>query len=93
MLRKNSYCFLCYSADNIIYTKTLFICKKCNKIYKTKKYPIVVSNDLMLNPLDINHNNTFILIENTGVKLCNFDHKIDNLIVVEKMQILLPNYF
>ena len=30
MLRKNSYCFLCYSADNIIYTKTLFICKKCN---------------------------------------------------------------
>ena len=30
MLRKNSYCFLCYSADNIIYTNTLFICKKCN---------------------------------------------------------------
>ncbi len=30
MLRKNSYCFLCYSADNIIYTKTLFICKNCN---------------------------------------------------------------
>jgi len=30
MLNKNSYCFLCYSADNIIYTKTLFICKKCS---------------------------------------------------------------
>ena len=30
MLKKNSYCFLCYSADNIIYTRTLFICKKCN---------------------------------------------------------------
>ncbi len=23
------YCFLCYSADNILYTKTPFICKKC----------------------------------------------------------------
>ena len=30
MLRNNSYCFLCYSSDNIIYTNTLFICKKCN---------------------------------------------------------------
>ena len=30
MLKKDSYCFLCYSADNIIYTRTLFICKKCN---------------------------------------------------------------
>ena len=24
------YCFLCYSADNIIYTNTRFVCKKCN---------------------------------------------------------------
>ena len=23
------YCFLCYSADNILYTKNPFICKKC----------------------------------------------------------------
>ncbi len=30
MLKKSSYCFLCYSADNIIYTQTMFICKKCN---------------------------------------------------------------
>lgn len=34
MLKKNSYCFLCYSADNIIYTNTVFICKKCNTVIK-----------------------------------------------------------
>lgn len=28
----SSYCFLCYSADNIIYTKTTFVCKKCNRV-------------------------------------------------------------
>ena len=30
MLKKSSYCFLCYSVDNIIYTQTMFICMKCN---------------------------------------------------------------
>ena len=33
------------------------------RIYKIKKYPIIVSNDLMLNPLDIYNKHTFILIE------------------------------
>ncbi len=32
MSAKSSYCFLCYSADNIIYTKTTFVCKKCNRV-------------------------------------------------------------
>lgn len=34
MLKKSSYCFLCYSADNIIYTNTVFVCKKCNIVIK-----------------------------------------------------------
>ena len=34
MVRKPSYCFLCYSADNIIYTNTIFVCKKCNNVVK-----------------------------------------------------------
>ncbi len=34
MVRKSSYCFLCYSADNIIYTNTIFVCKKCNTVVK-----------------------------------------------------------
>lgn len=28
------YCFLCYSMDNILYTKNPFICKKCNQTKK-----------------------------------------------------------
>ena len=34
MFKRSSYCFLCYSADNIIYTNTLFVCKNCNIVIK-----------------------------------------------------------
>ena len=43
--------------------KCYYAFSRLSRIYKNKKYPIIVSNDLMLNPLDIHNKHTFILIE------------------------------
>ena len=63
---------------------------RLSRIYKTKKYPIVVSNDLMLNPLDINHNNTFILIENKSKYLFSLN---DLVSIIETAISNSPNFF
>jgi hypothetical protein len=40
-----------------------------SKIYKTKKYQVVVKDDLMLNTLDANNKNVFTLIQNKSTYL------------------------
>lgn len=32
----NTICYICENADNVIYTQTTFICKKCNIILRNK---------------------------------------------------------
>jgi hypothetical protein len=39
------------------------------KIYKQRKYPVVVKDDLMLNPLDTKNKHTFSLIQNKSLYL------------------------
>jgi hypothetical protein len=56
--------------------KHYFSFSRLAHIYKIKKYPIVVSDDLMLNSLDINDKNTFILIDNKSKYLFNLNDLI-----------------
>lgn len=60
------------------------------RIYKNKKYSVVVSNDLMLNPLDINNNNTFILIQNKSKYLFSLN---DLVTIIETAISNSPNFF
>jgi hypothetical protein len=49
--------------------KHYYAFSKLSRYYRLKKNPIVVSSDLMLNPLEISHINTFILIQNKSTYL------------------------
>ena len=57
-----------YSRAQSIY----FAIIKFTNIYKYKKYPRVVTNDLTLNPLDINHSSTFIMLQNKSTYLFHY---------------------
>ena len=46
------------------------------RICKIKRNPYVVANDLMLNPLEVNHRLTFILVENKSNYLFNINEII-----------------
>jgi hypothetical protein len=43
--------------------KTYFALIKCKRLWMHKKYPIVVTTDLSLNPLDETNKNTFVLLQ------------------------------
>jgi len=59
-------------------------------IYKLKKYPLIVQDDLSLNPLNLNHRNTFILIENK----CKYLFSLHDLIsIIETAISNSPNFF
>ena len=59
-------------------------------IYKFKKYKIVVSEDLSLNPLDTKHRNTFILLDNNS----KFFFSLNDLIsIIETAIGNSPNFF
>jgi hypothetical protein len=59
-------------------------------IYKLKKNPYVVTNDLMLNPIDSNNKLTFILVE----KKSNFLFNINEIInIIETAIGHAPNFF
>ena len=91
--------------NNIFYTKEIkdnifnIFCKaqKCYHafsrlahIYRFKKYKIVVQDDLTLNPLNPNHRNTFILIENKS----KFFFSLNDLIsIIETSISNSPNFF
>lgn len=59
-------------------------------IYRLKKYKIVIQDDLSLNPLNPNHRNTFILIENTSKFFFNLN---DLISIIENAISNSPNFF
>lgn len=94
-----------YIFNNSFYTKELkeklfdifsksqkhyFAFSRLAYIYKLNKYKIVVSDDLMLNPLDINHKNTFILIDNKSKYLFGLN---DLITIIETAIGNSPNFF
>jgi hypothetical protein len=70
--------------------KYYFAFSRLAHIYKMKKYPTVVSDDLMLNSLDINHKNTFILIDNKSKYLFSLN---DLVSIIETAIGNSPNFF
>jgi len=60
------------------------------RIYKVKKYPMIVNEDLMLNKLDINHKNTFILIEHKSKYLFSLN---DLISIIEISISNSPDFF
>jgi hypothetical protein len=70
--------------------KCYYAFSRLSRIYKNKKYPTVVSDDLMLNPLDINHKNTFILIEKKSKYLFSLN---DLVSIIENAISNSPNFF
>ena len=70
--------------------KHYFAFSRLVRIYKTKKYPIVVVNDLTMNPLDIKHRNTFLLIENKSLYLFSLN---DLVSIIETAIGNSPNFF
>ena len=56
--------------------KTYYAFSKLARIYKIKKYPFVVTEDLSMNTLDPKHRNTFILIDNKSKYLFSLNDLI-----------------
>jgi hypothetical protein len=59
-------------------------------IYRMKKYKTVVTDDLSMNPLDIKHPNTFVLIQNKSKYLFNTN---DLVKIVENAITHAPSFF
>jgi hypothetical protein len=60
------------NAQNIYFNLTKFM-----TFYKLKKYPLIVSNDLMLNPLNSNNRNIHIIIQNKSKYLFTINDLIN----------------
>jgi hypothetical protein len=60
------------------------------RIYKYKKYPFVVTDDLTMNPLIPTHRNTFILIEDKSKYMFNLNELIS---IIETAISNSPNFF
>jgi len=70
--------------------KHYFAFSRLAHIYRLKKNKYVVTEDLMMNPLNINHNLTFILVE----KKYNFLFNINEIInIIETALGNSPNFF
>lgn len=69
---------------------TYFSLVKFINIYKHKKYPRVVTNDLTLNPLDQNHSSTFIMLQNKSIYLFSINDLIN---IIETAICNAPNFF
>jgi hypothetical protein len=59
-------------------------------MYKIKKYTLQVTDDLSLNPLDLTHRNTFILIENKSTYLFSLN---DLISIIETAISNSPDFF
>lgn len=70
--------------------KYYFAFNRLAYMYKMKKHPYVVTNDLMMNPLDKNHKLTFILVEEKTNFLFNI-HEI--ITIIENAIGNSPNFF
>jgi hypothetical protein len=95
---KNSnidYLFLDQYVDEIltIFSKaqrTYYAFLRLAHMYRLKKYKTVVTDDLSMTPLDKNHRNTFILIQNKSKYLFSLN---DIVKIVETAIINAPNFF
>jgi len=70
--------------------KCYYAFTKLARIYKLNKYPIVVKDDLTLNPLNIKDKNTFVLIENKSIYLFRLNELIS---IIETAIGHAPNFF
>ena len=59
-------------------------------LYRLKKYKTVVTDDLSMNPLDIHHQNTFVLIQNKSKYLFNTN---DLVKIIENAITHAPSFF
>ena len=89
------YLFLHQYVDDIltIFSKaqrTYYAFSRLAHIYRLKKYKTVVTDDLSMTPLDKNHKNTFILIQNKSKYLFNLN---DIIKIVETAITNAPNFF
>jgi hypothetical protein len=67
-----------------------FALSKFVNMYRYKKWPLIVTNDLTLNPLDINHKATFVMIQNKSRYLFSMNDLIN---IVETAVSNAPNFF
>lgn len=67
-----------------------FTLAKFANIYRYQKWPLVVTNDLTLNPLQINHPATFVLLQNKSRYLFSMNDLIN---VIETAICNAPNFF
>jgi hypothetical protein len=89
------YLFLDQYVDEIltIFSKaqrTYYAFSRLAHIYRLKKYKTVVTDDLSMTPLDKDHGNTFILIQNKTKYLFNLN---DIVKIVETSITNAPNFF
>jgi predicted metallopeptidase len=70
--------------------RVYFALNKFVNIYKLKKYPKVVTDDLSMTPLDIKNNNTFALVQNKSVYLFSLNELIQ---IVETALGHAPSFF
>ena len=89
------YLFLDQYVDEIltIFSKaqrTYYAFSRLAHIYKLKKYKTVVTDDLSMTPLDKNHRNTFILIQNKSKYLFSLN---DIVKIIETAITHSPNFF
>ena len=76
-----------------IYTnaqRMYFAFSKLTNLYKYKKYPIVVSNDLTFNPLDINHRSTYVILQGRSKYLFSINDLIN---IIETAISNSPDFF
>jgi len=70
--------------------RVYFALIKFVNIYKLKKYPKVVTEDLSMTPLDVNHKNTFVLIQNKSTYLFSLNELIQ---IIETAIGHAPSFF
>lgn len=70
--------------------KYYYAFSKLARIYKLKKYPYVVTDDLSMNPLDPSHKNTFVLLD----KKCKYLFSFNDLVsIIETAIGYSPDFF
>lgn len=70
--------------------RTYFALSKFAYIYRYHKSPLIVTNDLTLNPLEIKHPATFVLLQNKSRYLFSMNDLIN---IIETAICFAPNFF
>ena len=91
----NDYLFLnnCKKHISDIFSKAqriYYAFTRLAHIFRLKKYKTVVTEDLTMNPLDINHKNTFVLIQNKSKYLFSLN---DIVKIIETAITNAPSFF